>query len=48
VGQPGCFQGTPANGTSIQFLNKCVGTTCFPFNNAQRVPNWDGGTLTPL
>ena len=24
-------------GPAVQFLNKCTGTTCFPFNNAQRV-----------
>ena len=48
--QPGCFSGTPADRQpgSRDFLNRCPGTGCFPFNNTQRIPTWDGGTLTPL
>jgi hypothetical protein len=47
-GQPGCLPGKPADRASIQFLNKCTGSNCFPFNNTVRVPNWNGGALPPL
>jgi len=48
--QPGCFSGTPADrqAGSKDFLNRCTGNGCFPFNNTQRLPNWNGGPLTPL
>ena len=48
--QPGCFPGTPADRQpgSKDYLNRCTGNGCFPFNNTQRVPNWDGGAAYAL
>jgi hypothetical protein len=45
VGQPGCFAGKPADRDSPQFLNACTERTCFPFDNAGRLP---AGPLPPL
>jgi hypothetical protein len=41
----GCYKCTPT--TNAEFLNQCTTSTCAPFNNAQRLPNYDGG-LPPL
>jgi len=42
----GCWSCTPT--TTPQFLNQCTGSTCSPFANATRLPNYDGGALPPL
>ncbi len=41
----GCWSCTPA--TPGEFLNQCTSSQCSPFDNATRLPNYDGG-LPPL
>jgi hypothetical protein len=41
----GCWSCTPAS--SSEFLNQCTSSQCSPFQNAARLPNYDGG-LPPL
>jgi hypothetical protein len=41
----GCYKCTPT--TNAEFLNQCTTSSCSPFNNIQRLPNYDGG-LPPL
>jgi hypothetical protein len=41
----GCYKCTPT--TNEEFLNQCTASSCAPFNNGQRLPNYDGG-LPPL
>jgi hypothetical protein len=47
VGDGGCYACAPS--TTAQFLNRCTGSACAPFNNAARLPllRADGG-LPPL
>jgi hypothetical protein len=40
-----CYKCTPT--TNAEFLNQCTTSACAPFDNAQRLPNYDGG-LPPL
>lgn len=42
----GCWTCTPT--TALQFLNQCTASTCVPFDNLARLPNYDGGALPPL
>jgi hypothetical protein len=42
----GCWNCTPA--TAQEFLNQCTSSQCTPFDNLQRLPDWDGGALPPL
>jgi hypothetical protein len=41
----GCYKCTPT--TNVEFLNQCTASSCTPFDNAARLPNYDGG-LPPL
>ncbi len=41
----GCYKCTPT--TTPEFLNQCTASTCAPFDNATRLPAYDGG-LAPL
>jgi hypothetical protein len=41
----GCYKCAPT--TNLEFLNQCTTSTCSPFNDFQRLPNYDGG-LPPL
>jgi hypothetical protein len=41
----GCWSCTPTS--TPEFLNQCTSSQCSPFDNAQRLPNYDGG-LPPL
>jgi hypothetical protein len=41
----GCWSCTPQ--TPTEFLNQCTSSQCSPFNNAQRLPDYDG-SLPPL
>jgi len=41
----GCYKCTPT--TTPEFLNQCTSSTCAPFDNATRLPAYDGG-LAPL
>jgi hypothetical protein len=41
----GCWSCVPTN--TNQFLNQCTTSQCSPFNNALRLPDYDGG-LPPL
>jgi hypothetical protein len=42
----GCWSCTPS--TTGEFLNQCTASQCTPFNNLQRLPDYDGGALPPL
>lgn len=48
IGVPGCFAGKPTDKQSVQFLNACTGTTCFPFDNAARLPLYSATNPPPL
>jgi hypothetical protein len=41
----GCWSCIPT--TSPEFLNQCTGSQCSPFDNLQRLPDYDG-SLPPL
>jgi hypothetical protein len=41
----GCYQCSPT--TNAEFLNQCTTSVCVPFDNATRLPSFDGG-LAPL
>lgn len=41
----GCWSCTPQ--TTTEFLNQCTSSQCSPFNNATRLPDYDG-SLPPL
>src|SRR5947207_466247 len=43
LGDGGCFACPPVQ--TNDFLNQCTRSNCAPFNNAVRVPRWDGGAL---
>jgi hypothetical protein len=42
----GCWSCTPS--TTAEFLNQCTASQCTPFDNLQRLPDYDGGALPPL
>jgi hypothetical protein len=42
----GCWSCTPAS--TPEFLNQCTSSECSPFDNLQRLPDYDGGSLPPL
>lgn len=46
AGVAGCFQCTPT--TDEDFLNACTDGTCVAFDNAARLPLYNGGNLPPL
>jgi hypothetical protein len=46
VGFPGCINTNTPQGA--QFLNRCSASACYPFNNAARLPLYNGGNLPPL
>jgi hypothetical protein len=47
-GDAGCYSCPPTN--TNEFLNACAGSTdqCTHFDNATRLPAWDGGALPPI
>jgi hypothetical protein len=45
-GEAGCWSCAPTSTT--EFLNQCTSSQCTPFNNLQRLPDYDGGALPPL
>src|SRR6478672_9104418 len=46
VGNAGCYACEPKK--LVEFLNRCSGSQCAPFDNATRLPLYDGGALPPL
>ncbi|EYF02620.1 hypothetical protein [Chondromyces apiculatus] len=46
LGPDGCYQCAPSSDT--QFHNACTDAQCAPFDNAARLPLYNGGELPPL
>lgn len=44
----GCFSASCAPQSTDQFLNRCTDSLCAPFDNAARLPLFNGGNLPPL
>lgn len=45
-GPNGCFDCPPKK--TVEFLNACTDAQCTPFDNAARLPLYNGGNLPPL
>lgn len=44
----GCFSASCTPQSTEQFLNRCTDSTCAPFDNAARLPLFNGGNLPSL
>ncbi|HEU4406463.1 MAG TPA: hypothetical protein VFS43_14455 [Polyangiaceae bacterium] len=48
LGPDGCFAASCAPQVTEHFLNRCTDASCARFDNAARLPLFNGGSLPPL